>query len=133
MPRTLTRLRYKPSPKADSFAPETLRRAFAPRKKREKEGHFVTRQRKATDALETQVIDNERQLKAREWGRLRVAVDPKARRPATGERIVAPRKPYTLKDVVDPEGRAQHGQIIYIFRNDLTNQIIYSFVELLKV
>jgi hypothetical protein len=35
--------------------------------------------------------------------------------------------------VVDPDGTAKHGDIIYIFRNTKTNQIIYSLQELLDV
>jgi hypothetical protein len=34
---------------------------------------------------------------------------------------------------VDPERTALHGEIIYIFRNTKTNQIIYSLQELLDV
>jgi hypothetical protein len=34
---------------------------------------------------------------------------------------------------VDPEGTSQHGEIIYIFRNTKTNQVIYSLQELLAV
>lgn len=42
-------------------------------------------------------------------------------------------RPHTLKDMVDPAGKAKHGQIIYIFRNTRTNQVIYSLAELLDV
>ena len=63
--------------------------------------------------------------------RLQTVVNEKARRQATGQRVVSPIKPYTLRDVVDPEGTARHGEIIYIFRNTKTNQIIYSLQELL--
>ena len=44
-----------------------------------------------------------------------------------------PWKPFTLRDVVDPEGKARHGEIIYIFRNIKTNQVIYSLQELMHV
>jgi hypothetical protein len=65
--------------------------------------------------------------------RLQVVVNPRSRLPATGQSIVPARKPYTLRDVVDPEGKATHGEIIYVFRNIKTNQIIYSLTELLNV
>jgi hypothetical protein len=65
--------------------------------------------------------------------RLQVVVNPKARLPATGQTTVAPLKPFTLKDVVDPNGQARHGEIIYVFRNIKTNQVIYSLQELLNV
>jgi hypothetical protein len=64
---------------------------------------------------------------------LQVVLNPKARRPATGQYTPPPRRPYTLRDVVDPEGTSQHGEIIYIFRNTKTNQVIYSLQELLDV
>jgi hypothetical protein len=65
--------------------------------------------------------------------KLQVFANPKAQRPATGQTTIAPYKPFTLRDVVDPAGKAQHGEIIYIFRNNRTNQIIYSLQELLSV
>jgi hypothetical protein len=65
--------------------------------------------------------------------KLQVFANPKAQRPATGQTTIAPYKPFTLRDVVDPTGKAQHGEIIYIFRNNRTNQIIYSLQELLSV
>ncbi|KAF1972588.1 hypothetical protein BU23DRAFT_555096 [Bimuria novae-zelandiae CBS 107.79] len=40
-------------------------------------------------------------------------------------------KPHTVKDLIDPEGTAKHGQIIYVFANVKTGQVIYSLVELL--
>jgi hypothetical protein len=42
-------------------------------------------------------------------------------------------KPHTVRDLVDPEGTAKHGQIIYVFANIKTGQVIYSLVELLDV
>jgi hypothetical protein len=112
MPRTLSRLRYrKPLP------PITFNRLDGrPRLDLEQRiAEYVVRQ------------SNPQHLK------LQVVVNPKARLPATGQRGIAPKKPYTLKDVIDPEGKAQHGEIIYIFRNIKTNQIIYSLQELLNV
>lgn len=65
--------------------------------------------------------------------KLHTVVNPKARRQPTAQSVVAPIKPYTLRDIADPEGRAQHGEIVYVFRNTDTNQIIYSLQELLDV
>ena len=42
-------------------------------------------------------------------------------------------KPHTVRDLVDPEGVAEHGQIIYVFANIKTGQVIYSLNELLDV
>ncbi|KAF2687003.1 hypothetical protein K458DRAFT_476646 [Lentithecium fluviatile CBS 122367] len=40
-------------------------------------------------------------------------------------------KPHTLRDLVDPQKATKHGQIIYIFKNTRTKQVIYSLAELL--
>lgn len=42
-------------------------------------------------------------------------------------------KPYSLRAIVDPEGTAKHGEIIYVFRNIKTNQVIYSLSEMMDV
>ncbi|KAF2709970.1 hypothetical protein K504DRAFT_454349 [Pleomassaria siparia CBS 279.74] len=48
-----------------------------------------------------------------------------------GEKITAER-PYTLRDLRDPEGYyPEHGQLIFVFRNVQTNQILYSLSEVL--
>lgn len=105
MPRTLTRLRFK--------APVVVNASeFA--LKRGRVGGHVLRQ------------SIPRQTK------LAITVNAKAHRQPTGKRVNAPERPFTLRDVVDPRGHAQHGQIIYIFRNIKTNQIIYSLSELLQ-
>jgi hypothetical protein len=116
MPRSLARLRYKPPLKPITFANGARRSVpqlddFTQRRV----AAYVVRQ------------SNPKHL------RLQTVVNEKARRQATGKRVTAPIKPYTLRDVVDPEGTAEHGEIIYIFRNTKTNQIIYSLQELLDV
>ncbi|RII22917.1 hypothetical protein CUC08_Gglean013356 [Alternaria sp. MG1] len=114
MPRSLARLRYKPPLNPVTFANTTRR--ITPQ-------HVEHMQKRIAVYVERQ--SNPRHL------RLQTVVNEKARRQATGQRVVSPIKPYTLRDVVDPEGTAQHGEIIYIFRNTKTNQIIYSLQELL--
>lgn len=115
MPRSLARLRYRPPPNPSIFAhADPTRRYLAPLLENQV-SEYVVRQ------------SNPRHLK------LQTVVNPKARRQATGVFVPAPVKPYTLRDVVDPEAKAQHGEIIYVFRNEKTNQIIYSLSELLDV
>ncbi|CAN9194624.1 unnamed protein product [Alternaria alternata] len=114
MPRSLARLRYKPPLYPVTFANTTRR--ITPQ-------HVEHMQKRIAVYVERQ--SNPRHL------RLQTVVNEKARRQATGQRVVSPIKPYTLRDVVDPEGTARHGEIIYIFRNTKTNQIIYSLQELL--
>ncbi|KAH8627117.1 hypothetical protein IG631_19135 [Alternaria alternata] len=116
MPRSLARLRYKPPLNPVTFANATRR--ITPQ-------HVEHMQKRIAVYVERQ--SNPRHL------RLQTVVNEKARRQATGQRVVSPIKPYTLRDVVDPEGTARHGEIIYIFRNIKTNQIIYSLQELLDV
>lgn len=114
MPRAITRLRYRTPPSPATFFNRL--------------GQPVT-----GAALEQRVAKYVAQQSNPRHIKLQIVANPKARLPAPGKTIVQPHKPFTLKDVVDPEGRAQHGQIIYIFRNVKTNQIIYSLQELLKV
>ena len=64
---------------------------------------------------------------------LSVVTDPQwKRQPAHKFRTLRSR-PYTLRDVVDPDRRKKHGEVIYVFRNTKTNQVIYSLSELLDV
>jgi hypothetical protein len=114
MPRTLSRLRYRKPPVPVAFHGRDGRPLAGPLLE-QRVTAFVNRQ------------SNPRHV------RLQVVANPKARLPATGQTVVHPLKPFTLKDVVDPEGQARHGEIIYIFRNIKTNQIIYSLQELLNV
>ncbi|EOA90348.1 hypothetical protein ACJQWK_07514 [Exserohilum turcicum] len=114
MPRSLARLRYKPPLKPISFPHGASRLSPA---------HEELLQRRVAAYVQRQ--SNPKHL------RLQTVVNDKARRQPTGQHVNAPIKPYTLRDVVDPEGTAKHGEIIYIFRNTKTNQIIYSLQELL--
>ncbi|KAF2628323.1 hypothetical protein BU25DRAFT_390881 [Macroventuria anomochaeta] len=110
MPRNLARLRYRLPPAPVSFEGIDPGRARVLEKK---VAQYVVRQ------------SNPRHVK------LQTVVNAKAKPLATGKTAVRPIKPYTLRDVVDPEGSARHGQIIYVFRSIKTNQIIYSLQELL--
>jgi hypothetical protein len=114
MPRTLSRLRYRKPPVPIAFHGRDGR-PYAGALLEQRVAAYVARQ------------SNPRHV------RLQVVANPKAILPATGQTVVAPLKPFTLRDVVDPEGKARHGEIIYIFRNIKTNQIIYSLQELLSV
>ncbi|KAF1831417.1 hypothetical protein BDW02DRAFT_505288 [Decorospora gaudefroyi] len=110
MPRSLARLRFRPPAKQVSLSlAETLRPSVL------------------LNRIEAHV---ERQSRPQHI-KLQTVVDPRARRQPTGQYIPAPQKPSTLRDVVDPHRRAQHGDTIYIFRHIRTNQIIYSLQELL--
>lgn len=114
MPRALTRLRYRTPPAPITFTRAVDRPRFdADLEKRV--AAYVVRQ------------SNPRHVK------LQIVVNPKSRQQATGQKVIPPLKPFTLKDVVDPEGKSRHGEIIYVFRNTRTNQIIYSLGELLDV
>ncbi|KZM20712.1 hypothetical protein ST47_g8138 [Ascochyta rabiei] len=112
MPRNLARLRYRLPPAPVSF--EGLE-AGRVRLLERRVAQYVVRQ------------SNPRHL------RLQTVVNAKAKPLATGRSAVRPIKPYTLRDVVDPEATARHGQIIYVFRSIKTNQIVYSLQELLDV
>jgi len=114
MPRTLSRLQYRKPPVPIAFHGRNGR-PLAGRYLENRVTAFVNRQ------------SNPRHV------RLQVVANPKARLPATKQSVIHPIKPFTLKDVVDPDGKARHGEIIYIFRNLKTNQIIYSLTELLTV
>ena len=110
MPRNLARHRYRAPPKPVSFT--VLKGPYTqPLEKRVSQ--YVTRQ------------SNPRHVK------LHTVVNQKAKPLATGQSAIPPIKPFTLRDVVDPAATAPHGQIIYVFRNVKTNQVIYSLQELL--
>ena len=111
MPRSLARLRYRAS------APRTL-----PSARRTGDQKYV---RGVEEYVQRQSVPGQ--------FRLQFVVNPKSRRQPTGQSVPPPRKPFTLRDVVDPEGTTRHGQLIYVFRNTKSNQIIYSLAELLDV
>ena len=112
MPRNIARLRYRLPPAPVSF--EGIRPTQV-RTLEKRVAQYVVRQ------------SNPRHL------RVQTVVNPKAKPLATAQTAVRPIKPYTLRDVVDPEGTTKHGQVIYVFRSIKTNQIIYSLQELLDV
>ena len=112
MPRNLARLRYRLPPAPVSFEGIEPGRV---RLLERKVAQYVVRQ------------SNPRHVK------LQTVVNPKAKPLPTGKTAVRPVKPYTLRDVVDPDGTARHGQIIFVFRSIKTNQILYSLQELLDV
>ncbi|KAH8722607.1 transcriptional regulation of mitochondrial recombination-domain-containing protein [Phaeosphaeriaceae sp. PMI808] len=105
MPRSLARLRYRPL------------LAQGP----------LSRKRELPDRVATHVDRKSRPGSHR----LQVVVNPRAVRQPTGQSRPLIQKPFTLKNVVDPQRTAVHGDIIYVFRNIKTNQIIYSLQELL--
>lgn len=122
MPRSLTRLRWRNS------APQVaLPRLALPKTSEETEAAAEYAR------LERRVGKHVDRLSKPQPFRLQTVLNSKARPPPTGRSVVPPPKPYTLRDVVDPLGKAQHGEIIYVFRNTETNQIIYSLQELLDV
>lgn len=115
MPRSLARLRYRAPPAPITFSRIDGARPLLDSVLEKRVAAYVVRQ------------SNPRHVK------LQVVVNQKAKQQATGKFVPPPMKPYTLRDIVDPEGTARHGEIIYIFRNIKTNQIIYSLQELLDV
>jgi hypothetical protein len=110
MPRNLARLRYRAPPKPVSF---TVLNGPRTQLLEKRVSQYVTRQ------------SNPRHVK------IQTVVNHKAKPLATGQSTIRPIKPFTLRDVVDPAATAPHGQIIYVFRNVKTNQVIYSLQELL--
>lgn len=109
MPRSLARLRYKAPPKPISFAtPPPHGSSFS-----QTVARFVRRQ-SSPPLL-----------------RLQTVVNSRAHRPPTGQHAKPPTRPSTLRDLVDPKATASHGEIIYVFRNIATNQVLYSLQELL--
>ncbi|PVH91935.1 hypothetical protein DM02DRAFT_606007 [Periconia macrospinosa] len=65
---------------------------------------------------------------------VRTVLDPGwKRQPAKKTKTKAlPLKPLSLRDLVDPDRKAKHGTIIYVFRNDKSNQVIYSLSEMME-
>ncbi|KAH9866277.1 hypothetical protein J1614_008843 [Plenodomus biglobosus] len=108
MPRSLARLRYRTPLKAVRF-------------------NFVN-DRAEIDSKVAKYVERQSQPQPL---RLQTVVNAKAKRQATGVDVPEPWKPYTLRDVIDPKKTAKHGEIIYVFRNTKTNQVIYSLQELL--
>ncbi|KAF1962305.1 hypothetical protein CC80DRAFT_588871 [Byssothecium circinans] len=62
---------------------------------------------------------------------LSVVTDPKWKKQPGSKTRKLKHKPYTLRDIVDPERKKKHGEVIYVFRNTKTNQVIYSLSEML--
>lgn len=112
MPRSLARLRWKDPPKPFIFPKLSPTNGFLFAKKAEK---YVARHSNPPH------------------GKVHTVVNERARRQPAGRSAMTPRRPYTLRDLVDPKGTKEHGEIIYVFRHTITNQIIYSLQELLDV
>ncbi|KAJ4305921.1 hypothetical protein N0V90_001454 [Kalmusia sp. IMI 367209] len=113
MPRNLARLRFKPPrripPLVLSRIPPDHHSALENRLR-----SHVLELSKPTTALNVQVVVNSK------W----------KQQPGKKNQALQYR-PHTVRDLVDPEGTAKHGQIIYVFANVKTGQVIYSLVELL--
>ncbi|KAL6711462.1 hypothetical protein ACN47E_004396 [Coniothyrium glycines] len=120
MPRSLSRLRWRAASQPVIFP------RINPEKART-EAELDRKYANLEKAVERYVV---RQSNP-EHLRVQTVVNPKARRQPAGQHVVPPRKPHTLRDLVDPEAKAQHGEIIYVFRHIKSNQIIYSLQELL--
>ncbi|KAI8943338.1 hypothetical protein NX059_001355 [Plenodomus lindquistii] len=108
MPRSLARLRYRAVPR-----PARLARV------------------RDLQRMDLRVARYVKQQSTPQPFRLQTVVNASAKRQPTGAHVSKPWMPYTLRDVVDPEKQAKHGEVIYVFRNAKTNQIIYSLQELL--
>ncbi|KAH7092366.1 transcriptional regulation of mitochondrial recombination-domain-containing protein [Paraphoma chrysanthemicola] len=119
MPRSLARLRYRQPP-----APVVFSKHIERFQRTQAEHDLQQLEQRVASYVAQQ--SNPRHIK------LQTIVNPKARPLATGQFHVHPMKPFTVQDVVDPEGTARHGEIIYIFRNTKSNQIIYSLQPLLN-
>ncbi|KAF2126698.1 hypothetical protein P153DRAFT_368767 [Dothidotthia symphoricarpi CBS 119687] len=113
MPRTLARLTYKKPPAPINFARlDAAHPQYTSQLEKRVERHVVRQ-------------SNPKHI------RLQTVVNPKSKPQSSGQTALRPIKPFTLADHVDPEGTTRHGQVIYVFRNAKTNQIIYSLQELL--
>jgi hypothetical protein len=115
MPRNLSRLRFR-APKP--VKPLNLARIPLENRhvvQREVREHVLSQSKPAT-ALSLQVV-----------------MDPKWKQLPGNKTKKMAFQPHTLRDLVDPQGAKKHGQIIYIFKNTRTKQVIYSLAELLDV
>lgn len=115
MPRTLARLRFR-APKPPRPLNLARTNPSHSRALERKVRNHVVRLSKPPTPLGLQVVVNP------QW----------KKQPGKKTRKLA-HKPHTLRDLVDPTHKARHGQIIYVFRNIKSNQVIYSLVELLDV
>lgn len=115
MTRNLARLRFKPP---RPIRPLNLARVPAdqPAALEHRIRNHVIAQSKPTKALSLQIV-----------------VHPKWKQKPGKANQPLHSRPHTVRDLVDPEGVAQHGQIIYVFSNIRTGQVIYSLSELLDV
>ncbi|KAL1592786.1 hypothetical protein SLS60_011202 [Paraconiothyrium brasiliense] len=113
MPRNLARLRFR--------APKQLRPLNISRI--HPEDHSTLHRRLRGHALELS--------KPQTPLSLQIVVNPKWKQQPGKKPFRMSYKPHTLRDLVDPEAAATHGQIIYVFANVKTGQVIYSLNELL--
>ncbi|KAF2452052.1 hypothetical protein P171DRAFT_347804 [Karstenula rhodostoma CBS 690.94] len=113
MPRNLARLRFR--------APKQLRPLNIARI--HPEDHTTLHRRLRAHALDLS--------KPQTPLSLQVVVNPKWKQQPGKKPFRMSYKPHTVRDLVDPEAAAKHGQIIYVFANIKTGQVIYSLNELL--
>jgi len=111
MPRTLARLRFRAPKPSESLSITGL---------------FNSPRAAVVSRLRSHVLQ---QSKPSTHFQLMTVVDQKWKQKPKHSTKPLPRKPHTLRDLVDPEGTSEHGQIIYVFRHLRTGQVIYSFVE----
>ncbi|CAI6332727.1 unnamed protein product [Periconia digitata] len=117
MPRTLGRLRFR--------APKPQKQVNV--------AHALASRRNRSQLLAEELTKHVHQLSNPGTPlTVRTVVDPGWKKPI-GKRpgVKLPTKPLSLGDIVDPEGKAAHGSIIYVFRNAKTHQVIYSLSEML--
>ncbi|KAF9739756.1 hypothetical protein PMIN03_004666 [Paraphaeosphaeria minitans] len=113
MPRNLARLRFR--------APKPLRPLNIARI--QPEDHTTLHQRLRAHAIDLS--------KPQTPLSLQVVVNPKWKQQPGKKPFRMSYKPHTVRDLIDAEAAAKHGQIIYVFANVKTNQVIYSLNELL--
>ncbi|KAF2643882.1 hypothetical protein P280DRAFT_466606 [Massarina eburnea CBS 473.64] len=113
MPRNLGRLRFR--------VPKPVRPL-----------NLVRVQPNNRQALEQEVTNHVVELsKPTATLNLSTVTDPKWKKHPGNRGKKLRRKPHTLRDIVDPQGRKKHGEVIYVFRSTKTNQVIYSLSEML--